>query len=216
MLTYDALVEQARVVGTPFTKMHGILREYLQILILKAIYRNEMGKNLLFISATYLRLIHSLRRFSEDLDFNSFNITKDEFEVIAENLEVEMERMGNRPKIQFAHWDNILVAKRLFQDIEKQYNIVSKYSKKEGITLKLEVNARKVKIRRETEVVSGFGETFPCLCPERSIQFADKIDALIRKRRKSVYSLFQNRIIILISDSIHTVILQETLLCLDI
>jgi len=183
MLTYDALVEQAKFLGILPTKMRGVLREYLQILILKGIYRNGRGKKLYFTGGTCLRLIHNLKRFSEDLDFNASNITKSEFAQFAENLKVELGRVGIKFRIQFAHWNSILVAKLIFQEIEKQYNIVSKYSKKEGILLKLEVNIKKVKIKGETEVVSGFGETFPCLCTDRSTQFADKIDALMRKRR---------------------------------
>lgn len=183
MLSYDALVEQAKKIGLPSTKMRGILREYLQILILKEIYRNRGGKKLYFAGGTYLRLIHNLKRFSEDLDFNSSNITKEEFEKMGDNLRIKLDKVGIKSRIKFTHRDIIFIAKILFPEIENQYNTVSKYSKKEGIMIKLEVNTNKEDVKSETEVVSGFGETYPCLCTNRSIQFADKVDALLKKRR---------------------------------
>ncbi|MBI2252835.1 MAG: nucleotidyl transferase AbiEii/AbiGii toxin family protein, partial [Armatimonadetes bacterium] len=75
MLTYDALINQAKIRGVPFTKIRGILREYLQVLILKELYKTEEGKKLFFTGGTYLRLVHNLKRFSEDLDFNTEIIT---------------------------------------------------------------------------------------------------------------------------------------------
>ena len=75
MLTYDSLIEQAQSRGMPPTKIRAILREYLQILILKQLYKTESGKKLYFTGGTYLRLIHNLKRFSEDLDFNTNTIT---------------------------------------------------------------------------------------------------------------------------------------------
>ncbi|MBU1656533.1 MAG: nucleotidyl transferase AbiEii/AbiGii toxin family protein, partial [Candidatus Omnitrophica bacterium] len=76
MLTYDSLVEQAKIGGMPPAKTRGILREYLQVLILKGLYKNEEGKRFYFTGGTYLRLVCGLKRFSEDLDFDVKNITR--------------------------------------------------------------------------------------------------------------------------------------------
>ena len=46
MITYDSLIEQAKSREMPPTKIRGILREYLQILILKELYRTEAGKGI--------------------------------------------------------------------------------------------------------------------------------------------------------------------------
>lgn len=47
----------------------NIARQYLQILILKAIYQSRHGQALSFMGGTCLRLCHGLKRYSEDLDF---------------------------------------------------------------------------------------------------------------------------------------------------
>jgi hypothetical protein len=181
MLTYEALIEQTKVRNMPSDKIRGILREYLQILLLKQLYRIESGRTLYFTGGTYLRLVHNLKRFSEDLDFNSNRISPGEFNGLCKGLGVELKRLGLKSDVSFAHWDHILVARFNFPDVERFYGIVSKYSRKKGLLIKLEVNQPNWKVQAETEVISGYGETYPCVCTEKSQFFADKIDALVKK-----------------------------------
>lgn len=48
----------------------NLLREYLQMCILRSLHESEAFINLSFVGGTALRLIHDLPRFSEDLDFS--------------------------------------------------------------------------------------------------------------------------------------------------
>jgi predicted nucleotidyltransferase component of viral defense system len=181
MLTYEALIEQAKLRGMPPEKIRGILREYLQILILKEICRAKFGRKLYFTGGTYLRLVHNIKRFSEDLDFYAISLTKKDFESGMERVTIELKRLGIVCRLNFAHWDNMYVSKLFFHTIEKFYNVVSKYSKKSGIVIKIEANSPKWKIKSKTEVISGFGEFYPSICTDRGVLFSDKIDALIKK-----------------------------------
>lgn len=190
MLTYDSLIEQAKSREMPITKMRGILREYLQILILKEIYKTKSGKKLYFTGGTYLRLAHNMKRFSEDLDFNTNKITKSEFENLLKKIKIELRRLGINSEIRFDHWDNMYVSDIVFSDIEKIYDVISRYSKKQGIVIKIETNKPKYKIETETLAISGFGEVYPCLCTARGILFADKIDALAKKKKaRHIYDI---------------------------
>jgi predicted nucleotidyltransferase component of viral defense system len=181
MLTYNALVEQAKLRHMPPNKSRGILREYLQILLLEQLYKTNYGKQLYFTGGTYLRLVHDLKRFSEDMDFNANKINEREFEKLCESLVTELNRVGIKSGISFAHWGNIFVSKFNFPDIERFYEIKSKSTRKSGLTLKFEVNRSKWRVKTETGVISGYGKTYPCLCTEKSILFADKIDDLVKK-----------------------------------
>ncbi|HEC78462.1 MAG TPA: hypothetical protein ENI34_04880 [candidate division WOR-3 bacterium] len=182
MLTYDALLEQAKLRNMPLDKIRGILREYLQILMLKHLYRTDAGRNLYFTGGTYLRLVHGLKRFSEDLDFNSNKIKKKKFEELCNKIMIELKRSGIKGEISFSHWGHILVTKFNFPDLERSYGITTKYRRKQGLLIKLEVNLPEWNINPETEVLSGYGEIFPCICTQKSTLFADKIDALLKKR----------------------------------
>jgi predicted nucleotidyltransferase component of viral defense system len=183
MLTYASLINDAVQRGMPANKARGILREYLQILILKELYRLPEGRKLFFTGGTYLRLIHHIRRSSEDLDFNAQAINETKFKSMLHKVEMALKQEGLDVKIKFRHWGKILVAELIFPTIEKFYAITSSYTAKEGIVIKIEVNRPQWEITAETLVVSGFGYLYPVICTEKGALFADKIDALLNKNR---------------------------------
>ena len=49
----------------------NLLREYLQALVLRSLHESEAFRSLAFVGGTALRFLHSLPRFSEDLDFST-------------------------------------------------------------------------------------------------------------------------------------------------
>lgn len=71
-----------------------ILREYLQYKILEVIFSGPHANKLVFLGGTCLRLIHGNNRFSEDLDFDNFNLSESEFFDISQNIERKLEKYG--------------------------------------------------------------------------------------------------------------------------
>lgn len=184
MLSYEALTAQAKLRGMPPSKMRGLLREYLQVLILKQLGQLDKDGRLYFTGGTYLRLVHNFKRFSEDLDFYTKGITTKAFGEITKKIAGEMKRMGCECQLVFAHRSELLVALFIFPVIEGSYGITSPHSKKKGgIVIKFEANQPQWKIRNESELINGFGELFPCRCSQKGALMADKIDAVIKKSR---------------------------------
>src|SRR5437660_858889 len=70
MISYDSLVAHSRERSMPAGKLRGALREYIQILALKALYSKRTAQDIVFLGGTALRLGHGLARFSEELDFD--------------------------------------------------------------------------------------------------------------------------------------------------
>lgn len=75
------------------------MKEYLQYKILSSIFNSEYAGKLAFLGGTALRIVHGSTRFSEDLDFDNFGLTEQEFislsevirrDLILEGLEVEV------------------------------------------------------------------------------------------------------------------------------
>lgn len=70
----------------------SILREYLQYKILNIIFNSKFLSKLSFIGGTALRIVYNNQRFSEDLDFDNFGLTIEEFEelmnIVVSNLEL--------------------------------------------------------------------------------------------------------------------------------
>lgn len=68
-------------------KLHAfprsLLREYLQYKILEIIFNSPYADKLSFLGGTALRICYGSTRFSEDIDFDNFNLSVDDFEKIA-------------------------------------------------------------------------------------------------------------------------------------
>ena len=72
----------------------GLLREYLQFLILEIIFSSDISNKLSFLGDTCLRIVHGIKRFSEDLDFDNKELSAKEFTSLAKKIEVELQRQG--------------------------------------------------------------------------------------------------------------------------
>lgn len=77
-----------------------LLREYLQYKILEILFESEYAPKLMFLGGTCLRIIHQNNRFSEDLDFDNFNLTEKNFEAISIHIRTALEREGYQTEIR--------------------------------------------------------------------------------------------------------------------
>jgi len=64
----------------------NILREYLQYKILEIIFNSPIGNRLSFLGGTALRIIHENTRFSEDLDFDNFELSAGDFSLLTNEI----------------------------------------------------------------------------------------------------------------------------------
>jgi len=94
MLALDQIKEQYPPSLRQFEKR--ILREYLQYKILEIIFdsKSKISAKLSFLGGTALRIIYGNQRFSDDLDFDNFGLTKLEFQNLAKSIKVGLELQG--------------------------------------------------------------------------------------------------------------------------
>jgi predicted nucleotidyltransferase component of viral defense system len=71
-----------------------LLREYLQHKILQIIFDSEYAGHLVFLGGTCLRIVHGNKRFSEDLDFDNFQLKENVFENISALIQKRLEEEG--------------------------------------------------------------------------------------------------------------------------
>lgn len=86
MSSFSQILKFAKSYGIPVNNKRAILREYLQTKILNFIYNQNVSHNIIFIGGTSLRLLHDLPRFSEDLDFDLFQITPSSIKILMKSL----------------------------------------------------------------------------------------------------------------------------------
>ncbi len=78
----------------------NILREYLQYKILEIIFNSKLSDKLSFLGGTALRIVYDNHRFSEDLDFDNFGLTKKEFIFLAEEIKNKLQKEGYLPEVR--------------------------------------------------------------------------------------------------------------------
>jgi predicted nucleotidyltransferase component of viral defense system len=98
----------------------GVLREYLQYKILDIIFQTKHAPKLSFIGDTALRIVYENGRFSEDLDFDNFGLSVEEFEEVTESVRKGLEFEGFEVEIQNvykgAYHCKIRIPKILFEN----------------------------------------------------------------------------------------------------
>lgn len=92
MINFDDIVNSYPINLQAFKR--NIFREYLQYKILAAIFTSNYGSKLSFLGGTALRIIHNNNRFSEDLDFDNFSLTYEDFENITNIVKKSLEAEG--------------------------------------------------------------------------------------------------------------------------
>lgn len=177
------LITEAKKRGTNDNGILNMIREYLQVLILKAIYQSKYGRGLSFMGGTCLRICRDLKRYSEDLDFaRDREIPKYSFrelnEVIASFLkDTDFEVDVNTSEDK--------VVQKSFIRVEKVLHTFGLSPlKSQKIHVKLEVDTNPVKVSDgeiETFFVAKFDEMFPILRHIDETMFAGKICAILNR-----------------------------------
>ncbi len=183
MQNLTKIINEAKKKGVNSGGILNIIREYLQVLILKAIYQSKYGSSLSFMGGTCLRICHDLKRYSEDLDFTLDNKTpKYSFQEL------------NQAVITFLENTDFEVETKISEDktVQKSFIRVGKILHLFGISglkshkihVKLEVDINPVKIlptEIETFFVTKFNEMFPILKHSDNTLFAGKLCAVFNR-----------------------------------
>jgi predicted nucleotidyltransferase component of viral defense system len=77
MLTFEQL--QSYYPSHTVVSLKSILVEYIQHELLDSLFKQEKSQHLSFIGGTALRIVYNGSRFSEDLDFDNFGLSFDEY-----------------------------------------------------------------------------------------------------------------------------------------
>ncbi|MBI4995140.1 nucleotidyl transferase AbiEii/AbiGii toxin family protein [Candidatus Peregrinibacteria bacterium] len=183
MQNLTKLINEAKRKSAGEQDILNLIREYLQVLILKAIYQSKYGTGLSFMGGTCLRICYDLKRFSEDLDFAldrkiagySFCELNGIVNSFLKNTDFETDVKINESKVvqkSFIRVSNILHIFGLSP------------LKSQKIHVKLEIDTRPVKVGKneiETFFVTKFNEMFPILKHTDDTMFAGKICAVLNR-----------------------------------
>ncbi|MBW6484240.1 MAG: nucleotidyl transferase AbiEii/AbiGii toxin family protein [Vicingaceae bacterium] len=162
----------------PFKRF--ILREYLQYKILEIIFDSPFANKLCFLGGTCLRIVHNQQRFSEDLDFDNFNLTENEFLEVASYIEKQLKKEGYEVEFKnvlrgsfhcYIKFPNILFNERLTGHVE------------EKILIQLDTEPQNFVFEPETVILNKFDVFTSVFTTPTDILLAQKCYAVINRKR---------------------------------
>jgi len=164
-----------------------LYKEYLQYLILKIIFETNISDKLSFLWWTNLRLVHNNQRFSEDLDFDNFGLTIEEFDnlslIIKQKLELEWLEVEIKNVYKWAFRCYIKIPKVL-------YSLWFSNLEEEKILIQIDTVPHWFKYNIDNKVFNKFWLFFKINTTPISILLSQKIRAIFNRPRKKWRDFF--------------------------
>lgn len=180
MLSLEQILNTAKEYNLPTNNPRMILTEYLQCEILDSLYKQ--APNLHFIGGTCLHLLHGLPRFSEDLDFDNFNLKQDDFNLIIKNLSRDLKLKGFNVEFKTV-FKGAYHCYFKFNQILQENKLSS--HKDQKILIRIDTVKQGIKVKREVKLLKRFGIVREILSnPIDTIMSQKSIALLERKRAK--------------------------------
>jgi len=158
-----------------------ILREYLQYKILEIVFNSTYGDKLSFLGGTCLRLVHGNERFSEDIDFDNFSLSEEDFEEISKTIKIQLERQGYTIEVKNVYRGAFHCYIR-FPKLLYDYRLTGHTEQK--ILIQLDTEPHDYSYTPENFILNQFDVFTPIKITPREILLSQKIYSLINRNRK--------------------------------
>ena len=159
----------------------SILREYIQCKILEIIFDSKIASNLSFIGGTALRIIHNTNRFSEDMDFDNFNLPEKDFFAVSEFVKNKLELEGFNIEIQTASKHNTYHYLIKFPGILYQNKLSAHVTEK--ILVKVDTQAQGFSYVPEKKLMKKFDILTQINIAPIDVLLSMKINAIFSRKR---------------------------------
>jgi predicted nucleotidyltransferase component of viral defense system len=158
-----------------------IIREYLQYKILQIVFDNQSYANkLCFLGGTCLRLVYENTRFSEDLDFDNFNLSPEDFEGISTIIAKDLKKEGYEVEIR-----NVL--KGTFHCYIRFPELLYKEGlsghKEEKILIQLDTEPQYFDFEPDRHILNKFDVFTEILTTPQDLLLAQKFYAILNRSR---------------------------------
>lgn len=165
---------------TEIISERGMLREYLQYKILSIVFKTRHAEKLSFIGGTAIRIIYGSDRFSEDLDFDHFGLSQENFgnltKVIKNSLLKEGFEVETRNVYQEAFRCYLKIPKLLFDHGLSGH-------KRERLLIRIDTTLQDLKTKPVLKIINKFGIFSEVKVNPADILLSQKIEAILRRKR---------------------------------
>ncbi|RLC35943.1 hypothetical protein DRH27_06035, partial [Candidatus Falkowbacteria bacterium] len=158
----------------------SILREYLQYKILNIIFQSREAAKISFLGGTAIKICYGSFRFSEDLDFDNFKLSRDEFKNIIFSVKKGLEQEGYEAGIK-------LVFKGAFRAYIKipkllSYNNLS-HMESENLTIQIDTAPHGFKYKPKDFLLQKFEVFRNIKITPADILLSQKVAAILGRKR---------------------------------
>ena len=167
-----------------------MLKEYIQLTILDYLSTTPYIRKLSFIGGTNLRLVRGIDRFSEDLDFDCRNLSKEEFSQMSINVIRYLGNNGYRVELRDKENPKLTAFRSNMYFPELLVELGLSGHKEERFLIKIEAQYQGVDYTPAVVNIRGCGYFFPFPVPSDSVMCAMKTTALLdRAKGRDFYDM---------------------------
>lgn len=160
-----------------------MLKEYLQLLILDFLSSTPYIRKIIFIGGTNLRLVKGIDRFSEDLDFDCKELSKEEFIIMTDTILQFLQRNGIRVEVRDKENDKLKAYRRNIHFPELLFDLGLTGHKDERFLIKIESQDQQIVYNSVMANIKGCGFFFSFPVPSDEVLCAMKLSALISRQK---------------------------------
>lgn len=160
-----------------------MLKEYIQLLILDFLSTTPFIKKIVFIGGTNLRLVKGIDRFSEDLDFDCKDFSKDEFMEMTEAIINFLKRGGLKIEVRDRENKKISAFRRNIHFPKLLFDLGLSGHKEERFLIKVESEDQQVKYKSVMVNIKGCGFYFPFPVPPDGVLCSMKLSAMLSRQK---------------------------------
>ncbi|MCF8225309.1 MAG: nucleotidyl transferase AbiEii/AbiGii toxin family protein [Bacteroidales bacterium] len=160
-----------------------MLKEYIQLLILDFLSTTPFIKMIVFIGGTNLRLVKGIDRFSEDLDFDCKNLSKNEFMEMTDAVIHFLKRDGLRVEVRDREIKKLTAFRRNIHFPELLFELGLSGHKEERFLIKIESEDQQMDYKPVLVNIKGCGFYFPFPVPSDGVLCSMKMSAMLSRRK---------------------------------
>lgn len=160
-----------------------LLKEYIQLLILDFLSTTPFIKKIVFIGGINLRLVKGIDRFSEDLDFDCKDLSKEEFMDMTDAVMSFLKRDGFLVEVSDRENRKLTAFRRSIHFPELLFELGLSGHKEERFLIKLECEDQQAPYKPVLVNIKGCGFYFPFPVPPDGVLCSMKISAMLSRNK---------------------------------
>jgi predicted nucleotidyltransferase component of viral defense system len=162
----------------------SMVKEYFHHHMLKVLFSDKNANRISFLGGTALRYFYDLKRFSEDIDLDCFDLSRSQFLAMTDRLLMEIRAMGFDVIIEDKQrYEELKAFRRVYVFPELKYRMGLSQQKDAKFFIKIEAEPQHFDYQPEIKTINGFGVTSPVRTMPLGIMFSSKIAAALSRRK---------------------------------